>query len=307
MHHVAVVLDRHEALDLDGPVLAHPPEVVAAEVDEHHVLGSLLGIGEQLFGDPAVLVGVLTARARARDRARRDPPAGDRDQRLRARAGDLEIAEVEEVHVRARIHRAQPAVDRERLDRNRPGPALRRHHLERVPGVDVLDDPRDVGLELLPAHVRVQRRHGPVVSRRSRRPRDRPGQPPANLGDRLLGARVRGVEIVVAVDVRDHRDRVLEVIERDQRVGQHQREVGQPDRIRVGRAERLNRADQVVGEQAHRATGERRQVGQGRDPQAAELGLGERVRIALVAERPAQHLARAKADERVAPDAPLVG
>ena len=29
-------------------VLAHPPEVVAPEVDEHHVLGALLLVGQQL-------------------------------------------------------------------------------------------------------------------------------------------------------------------------------------------------------------------------------------------------------------------
>ena len=118
MHHVAVVLDRHEALDVDRPVLAHPAEVIAPEVDEHHVLGPLLGIGQQLLGDPAVLLGVLAARPGAGDRAGGDPPAGDRDQRLGARAGDLEVAEVQEVHVRARVDRAQPAVDRERLDRD---------------------------------------------------------------------------------------------------------------------------------------------------------------------------------------------
>ncbi len=38
----------------------------------------------------------------------------DLDQRLRRGAGDLEVAEVEEVHVRARVDGAQPAVDRER-------------------------------------------------------------------------------------------------------------------------------------------------------------------------------------------------
>ena len=40
-------------VDLDRAVLAHPPEVVAAEVDEHHVLGALLLVGEQVLGDRA--------------------------------------------------------------------------------------------------------------------------------------------------------------------------------------------------------------------------------------------------------------
>ena len=82
--------------------------------------------------------------------------AGDRDQRLGARSGDLEVAEVEEVHVRARVDRAQTAVDRERVDLDRRRPALRGHDLEGVAGVDVLDDPRDDRLEALPRHVRLE-------------------------------------------------------------------------------------------------------------------------------------------------------
>ena len=73
MHHVAVGLHRHEVLDLDGAVLAHAPEVVAPEVHEHHVLGALLLVLEQLAGDADVLLGVGAARPRAGDRARGDP------------------------------------------------------------------------------------------------------------------------------------------------------------------------------------------------------------------------------------------
>ena len=40
---------------VDRAVLADAAEVVAAEVDEHHVLGALLLVGEQVLGDPRVL------------------------------------------------------------------------------------------------------------------------------------------------------------------------------------------------------------------------------------------------------------
>ena len=68
VHHVRVGLDRHERLDLDAAGLADAPEVVAAEVDEHHVLGALLRVLEQLARDALVLRGVGAARARAGDR-----------------------------------------------------------------------------------------------------------------------------------------------------------------------------------------------------------------------------------------------
>ena len=110
VHDVRVVLDLHEAVDLDAAVLADAAEVVAPEVDEHHVLGALLLVGQQL-----VRVGVAP-RARAGDRASRRVPAGDRQQRLGRGAGDLEVQEVQEVHVGRRVDDAQPAVDRERVD-----------------------------------------------------------------------------------------------------------------------------------------------------------------------------------------------
>ena len=56
VHHVAVVLDDHESSTLTPAVLAYAADVVAAEVDEHHVLGALLGIGEQPLGVLCVLL-----------------------------------------------------------------------------------------------------------------------------------------------------------------------------------------------------------------------------------------------------------
>jgi hypothetical protein len=99
-------------------------QVVASQVHQHHVLGALLLVSQQLLGDAAVLVDVGAARARAGDRARRHVAPADRQQRLGACAGDLEVAEVEEVHVGAGIDRPQAAVDRERLHRRRRGPTL---------------------------------------------------------------------------------------------------------------------------------------------------------------------------------------
>ncbi len=115
------------------------------------MLGALLLVGEQLCGDAAVLLGVGPARAGAGDRLGGDVPAGDGEQRLGARAGDLEVAEVQEVHVGAGVDRAQAAVDREGVDRHGGRPALGGDDLEGVAGVDVADDPLDHRFELLAA------------------------------------------------------------------------------------------------------------------------------------------------------------
>ena len=56
MHDVAVALDDHHVGELDAAELGDAADVVAAQIDEHHVLGPLLGIGQQLLGQPAVLL-----------------------------------------------------------------------------------------------------------------------------------------------------------------------------------------------------------------------------------------------------------
>ena len=256
--HVRVGLDLHQPLDVHAAVLADAPEVVAAEVDEHHVLGALLLVGQQLGGDRGV---VLAARAGAGDRARGDVAAVDRQQRLGRCADDLEVLEVEEVHVRRRVHGAQPAVDAERLDRRRRAPALGRDHLVGVAGVDVLDDLRDVALELLARHVGLE--DGLRTRAVGLQRRQRAGEAGSNLADRLDGARVRGVQaaLVVEVGVGQDRDRVAQVVEGDDHVGEHQRHVRQPEHVRVGLRQALDGAHAVEAEEADGAARERRQAG----------------------------------------------
>ena len=61
MHDVRVALDEHEVLDLDGAEVADAADVVAAEVDEHDVLGELLFVGAQI-GFEAAVFGFVGAR-----------------------------------------------------------------------------------------------------------------------------------------------------------------------------------------------------------------------------------------------------
>ena len=64
MHHVGVGLDPHQLLDLDAAVLADAAEVVAAEVHQHHVLGALLLVLEQLLAPGARSSSGVAARGR---------------------------------------------------------------------------------------------------------------------------------------------------------------------------------------------------------------------------------------------------
>ena len=325
---VGVGLDDHQLVDRDRAVLADPAEVVAAEVDQHHVLGPLLRVVDQPLGEAAVLVLAAPARRGAGDRPRLDPVAGDLDQRLRRGAGDLEVAELEEVHVGRRVDRAQAAVDREGLDRapaprsaarGRPGRRRRRGRTRRSASTAASNCSRSM-LETN------SRRLG---DRGAARDRHGAAQALAHLGDRRGGALVGGVDPAVLLGEGAGEDRQLvpQVVEDDHRVGHHQRHVGKPERVGVGLAERLHRAHQVVAEEADGAAGERRQaldrgrpelgqaggdgaVGVGRRLAAARPGAGGGLLPAPLRERavaPAQQRPRSQADEGVAADLALLG
>ena len=72
MHHVGVALDLHESLDLHRARPRHSAHVVAPEVDQHHVLGPLLEVGEQLALQRGVLGRFGAPSPRARERPRLD-------------------------------------------------------------------------------------------------------------------------------------------------------------------------------------------------------------------------------------------
>ena len=69
VHDVAVALDEEAVGHLDRADLGDAADVVAAEIEQHQMLGALLGVGEQLGGERGVLGRRLAAPARAGDRA----------------------------------------------------------------------------------------------------------------------------------------------------------------------------------------------------------------------------------------------
>ena len=69
MHDVAVTLNDHEVLDLHCAEIADPAQIIAGQIDQHDVLGALLGVGEQLLFQGNVFRRRRSAAARAGDRA----------------------------------------------------------------------------------------------------------------------------------------------------------------------------------------------------------------------------------------------
>ncbi len=94
VHDVGVALDRELLVRVDRADLRHPAHIVAAEIEQHQVLGPFLGIGEQLLLQGLVLGRRGAAGPGPRDRANRHLAVADPHHDLGTGADDLEAAPV---------------------------------------------------------------------------------------------------------------------------------------------------------------------------------------------------------------------
>ena len=226
------VRDVREAFCLEEPLdrhragAAHAREIVAAEIDEHHVLRAILAGAEQPLG--VALARVRRAGDRVHRRARPLAP----DERLGRRADERHAVELEQEEVGRRVHVPQGAVDRERGDGRAALGALREDDLEGVAAADVLLARLDAAL-VLEARRQPPRR----CARRglARRPRH-------------LGLEHRRRLVRVA---REHLGDPACVIEADEDVGDDEAALGQPAAVLRERNGRLELRDEVVREVPH--------------------------------------------------------
>ena len=249
--------------DLDAADLGDAADVVAREVDQHHVFGDFLGVGQQFGGELGVQFRRGAARTGAGQRADRDfalaVAAGFiAHQDFRRGTDDLHVAEIVVIHVGRRIQRAQRAVQRQRrIDVGLPD-ALADLYLHQVAGHHVFLGARHrlqvillgefahaVGAHRSRGHRRIDRapQHGAQVL-----------QPLARFGEGFRLARV-GVhdQVQLAGQVVDHR----------QFFGHQQLDLGQAEVVRRRRIRqpRLDVAHRVVAEIAGQAAAEARHAG----------------------------------------------
>ncbi len=111
-----IPLDDHELVDLDASVGGHAAHVVAGEVHQHHVLGALFLVGQEISLQSGVFGLRLAAASRAGDGTRDHPVPLHPNQRLGRRTRYLDGGaarsrpEAQEVHVRAGVERPQRPV-----------------------------------------------------------------------------------------------------------------------------------------------------------------------------------------------------
>ena len=223
MDHVRVGLDAHQLVDRDAAVLAHAAEVVAAEVDEHHVLGALLLVGEQLPGHRGPVGARRAGGCRRSGRCSTWRPATLTSDSGEA-PGDLEVLEVEEVHVGARVDRRAgrgrsrtppPGSSRSSAGWAPPG-RRRRRGCTRPRARPPRRSRRGRGWRRTRAAPDCRRRAGAPGRPGARARRRSPPRP----GRRRAPGRSSDEH------VREHRHLVAQVVEGHQHVGDHQRQVG---------------------------------------------------------------------------------
>ncbi len=163
-----VALDLHQAVDADRARPGHAADIIPAEVDQHHVLRTLLEVAQQLLLELPVFHRISAPPPRPRKRPGLDVVSLDLDELLRRRADDVAVAtQGDEEHVGRRIDGAKAPVDVEWSGRQLLSKSLGDDDLERIAGVDVFAGRVDHRAELPRAHVRLPA--GPVLAMRGSR------------------------------------------------------------------------------------------------------------------------------------------
>ena len=127
---MAVIL--HVAVKVHLHAVGVAAQVVARQIDQHDVLGVLLGVGQKPFGPLAVQRRVSGAESRARDGVDRGAAVLDLAVRLGRGAEDAEAPEIEIEEVGRGIDAPQRTVDLEIVALKRLFEAAAQHDLEHV-------------------------------------------------------------------------------------------------------------------------------------------------------------------------------
>ncbi|MNH23697.1 hypothetical protein D3C79_836060 [compost metagenome] len=106
VHHVGVTLDHHLLGQAHTAGRRHTADIVAAQIDQHQVLGNFLVVRQQVVFQRTIGLFGRTTRAGTGNRAHGDQVVLDTYQHFGRAADHMEVTEVEEVHVRRRVEAA---------------------------------------------------------------------------------------------------------------------------------------------------------------------------------------------------------
>ena len=251
VHHVAVPLDFHQVGKVHRAVFGHSPDIVAGQVDQHHMLGPLLGVGEQLLFEPLVFFLGRAAAAGPRERPHRDLPFLDPHHDLGRSPHQLNAGGLEQEHERAGVDDPQRPIDVDGPRRSFQLQPLANHHLKNVPGADVVLAVPDRRLEPVAGETRApfERRLAPQVDVGQLEIGGSLLQLPAHGVDLVAGGLVGGLRVgLIEPGVSHHQHGFLDLVENDHPVVEGKRQVGEMPVVGRGVGKPLDVADHVVAE-----------------------------------------------------------
>ena len=140
MHHVGKTFNLHQPFQLHGAGFGDAPQVVAAQVLQHHVFGTLLGVLEQVGGQGGVFLVVPAALARSGNGGKLELAVRAAHHQFRGGTEQGNARQAHEKHVRGRVDAAHAAVQREGVPVELRGGLGGKHHLNGLPVVQQLLD-----------------------------------------------------------------------------------------------------------------------------------------------------------------------
>src|SRR5579875_3640231 len=99
MHDMRITLYLHKFAHLHAARGTNAPDIVASEIDEHHMFRALFGIAFQFLGEPLVALAVSAAWTCTGKRANRHLVVLEAYQQFRRGADDMKIAQVKVEHI----------------------------------------------------------------------------------------------------------------------------------------------------------------------------------------------------------------
>ena len=154
LEHRLVALDREQRGHGDAPGLGDAGHVIPQQIDDHDVLGPLLGAAVQPAGQDLVLAQVPAAPGGPLHGPEQDLVAAALEEQLRAGAGHGEAAEVEVGVVGPALTEGEIPVELERVAVHPSGHAHGHVALVRVPRGDTVTNAGDVACVTGGVHVR---------------------------------------------------------------------------------------------------------------------------------------------------------
>src|SRR5205807_4734816 len=267
-------------------VFADAAKIVAAEVDEHDVLGTLLFARQHFALEALVFRFVFAAATRASDGPIKDVASLNLDEHFRGAADHGNVVELKIEKIGRGIQSAQLAIDFKRTSLRFHREALAQHDLENIAGPDVLLGLSNDVQVFRSAEIR-RFIHSCPLGRL-------PGSFRAFRGDRFFEKLVRLPDLAhrsVVVrpqaamafgeNIADNPQTVLDVIEGDEPVVEHEHSIVKADFILQALGKALDEANHVVAEVADRSRNQRRQARQPNGAEALDALAQERDGIAL--------------------------